>query len=319
MSLGVFIPARTKSKRLPNKLLLPMGDTNLFEIACKKIAAFPDRYGKYALACEEPFIEIAEKHGLKILLRDPETINLDDPIRITMGAVEQAEETHMMFLNPCLAFLRHNTILSTLKTFEQDNYDYATSVKEFHNWLLRNNGDPVTEIDYSSLNTKNILNYCQFAHCFHIFNRENFLSDGHMLQPDFSRFLFKRKRPSMSIRKKSISMRNGGGRILVYEIDVDGILCTNTKGEYQNAKPLQENIDKVNALFREGHFINIRTARGQTTGIDWLLFTKQQLAEWDVHYHTIGSKPYYDFIIDDKALECHKEDWHVQCIETVGG
>ena len=191
MSLGVFIPARTKSKRLPNKLLLPMGDSNLFEISCKKVANLPDKYGKYALVCEEPFIEIANHYGLKILMREPETIDLDDPIRVTMGAVEQAAETHMMFLNPCLAFLTYSSILDALQTFESHNYNYATSVKEFHNWLLMNHGEPVTEMDYCSLNTKRVNDYCQFAHCFHIFNRENFLKDGLMLKPGFKQIFIK--------------------------------------------------------------------------------------------------------------------------------
>ena len=97
---------------------------------------------------------------------------------------------------------------------------------------------------------------------------------------------------------------------MVYEIDIDGVLCTNTKGKYHKAKPFQENIDKVNSLFREGHIINLRTARGQTTGQNWILFTERQLIKWGVLYHTLGSKPYYDFIVDDKALD-HKEDWHV--------
>lgn len=183
MSLGVYIPARTKSQRLPNKLLLPLGDTNLFEIACEKLAALPKKYGRYALICEEPFIEIADRYNINILYRDPETIEIDGPIVKTMGAVAQAKETHMMFLNPCLAFLSLDTIENALWRFETEKMDYATSVKPFHNWIFTVAGKAASPIDYKELNTKAITGLCQAAHCFHIFNRERFLEDGMMLHP----------------------------------------------------------------------------------------------------------------------------------------
>lgn len=180
MSLGVYIPARTTSKRLPNKLLLPLGDTNLFEIACRKLAGLPKEYGRYALICEEPLIQIAKRYGIDILYRDPETIELDDPIIKTMGAVKDAKETHLMFLNPCLAFLSIKTIVDALKSFENSNWNYATSVKKFHSWIFYK-GEALNPIDYRSLNTKNIEGVYEMAHCFHIFNRKRFLEDGLML------------------------------------------------------------------------------------------------------------------------------------------
>lgn len=182
MSLGVFIPARTKSKRLPNKLLLPFGDSTLFEIACQKLSSLPDQYGKYVLVCEDSLIEIAKKYdNIEILYRDPETIDMDDPIIKTMGGVAKAKETHMMFLNPCLAFLSRATIIDALQRFEKKKLDYATSAKEFHSWLFNWQGVPFNQIDYSSLNTKNIMGVYEMAHCFHIFNKEQFLKDGMML------------------------------------------------------------------------------------------------------------------------------------------
>lgn len=185
--IGVFIPARTTSRRLPNKILLPFGETNLFDIACKKLSELPDKYGKYALVCEDELIEIAESHNVKILLRDKNTIDIDDPIRVVMGAVEQAEEKYLMFLNPCLAFFTTEMILHSLEQFEEllaSGMEYATSVKPFKNWVFDMKGNPVTPINYSELNTKNITGLCQAAHCFHIFNKDEFLKTGQMLQPN---------------------------------------------------------------------------------------------------------------------------------------
>lgn len=104
-------------------------------------------------------------------------------------------------------------------------------------------------------------------------------------------------------------------KVLIYEVDLDGTLCSNTYGDYFNALPIYDNINKVNKLFDNGNIININTGRGSTTGINWYDMTELQLKEWGVKYHTltVGKKPYYDYIIDDKAINSLKENW--RCIE----
>jgi hypothetical protein len=91
---------------------------------------------------------------------------------------------------------------------------------------------------------------------------------------------------------------------MIYCFDLDGTLCTNTEGSYEKARPFTERIQKVNQLFDEGHHIIVDTARGATTGIDWLELTTNQLKEWGLKYHElrVGKKINYDYIIDDKAI-----------------
>ena len=80
------------------------------------------------------------------------------------------------------------------------------------------------------------------------------------------------------------------------------MLCTNTDGKYGNAEPIWQNIEKVNALYEQGHEIILWTARGTQTGIDWLGLTAAQLKLWGVKYqHLEMGKPHYDMLIDDKA------------------
>lgn len=88
-----------------------------------------------------------------------------------------------------------------------------------------------------------------------------------------------------------------------YCFDLDGTLCTNTEGEYENAQPLVERIEKVNRLFDSGNKIIIFTARGSTTGINWTALTENQLTAWNVKYHSLQlGKPFADFYIDDKGV-----------------
>ena len=90
---------------------------------------------------------------------------------------------------------------------------------------------------------------------------------------------------------------------LVFCFDIDGTLCTNTEGAYEQAEPHLDVIAEVNRLFAEGHRIVLMTARGSTTGIDWRLLTEAQLERWGVRYHALHlGKPSADVYIDDKAL-----------------
>lgn len=88
-----------------------------------------------------------------------------------------------------------------------------------------------------------------------------------------------------------------------YCFDIDGTLCTNTEGAYEEAKPFPNVIARVNQLYAEGHQILLCTARGSTTGIDWRELTERQMAAWGVKYHALFmGKPTADLYVDDKAI-----------------
>jgi hypothetical protein len=88
-----------------------------------------------------------------------------------------------------------------------------------------------------------------------------------------------------------------------YCIDIDGTICTNTWGKYEEAVPLPGAVEKVNALYDGGHRIILFTARGTTTRIDWRPLTERQMREWGVQYHELHfGKPEADVYIDDRAL-----------------
>ena len=90
--------------------------------------------------------------------------------------------------------------------------------------------------------------------------------------------------------------------------DLDGVLCTNTWGEYEEAEPIPWAIERVNALAEAGHRIVVFTARGTATGIDWEPLTREQLERWGVAYDELSfGKPSADVYIDDRAV--HSDAW----------
>ncbi len=90
---------------------------------------------------------------------------------------------------------------------------------------------------------------------------------------------------------------------MIYYVDIDNTICKTEGNNYLFAKPIPENIAKINKLFDAGHEIHYYTSRGQTSGTSWTHITHKQLSVWGCKYHSLKlTKPSFDFIIDDKAL-----------------
>lgn len=96
--------------------------------------------------------------------------------------------------------------------------------------------------------------------------------------------------------------------------DLDNTLVTYpvAKGNYKTCKPIQENINFLNFLYKSGHYIIIYTARRMRTydgNIEKVKFhisdlTKKQLKKFDINYHElIFGKPYADIYIDDLSID----------------
>ena len=92
--------------------------------------------------------------------------------------------------------------------------------------------------------------------------------------------------------------------------DLDGVICNNTYGDYDNAIPIKEAVDKINSLYKKNFEITIFTARymGRSNGNTKEAYergyeqAKKQLKLWGVRHHKLVlGKPEYDIIIDDKG------------------
>jgi CMP-N-acetylneuraminic acid synthetase len=296
MKLCVFIPGRLASERLPKKLILPLGDSCLWEMALKKLDALPDRYLKVALASDLPLVEMARKHpGVQLLRRDPKTAAVDGPLKFIFKELEAVDATHLMFLNPCLSFLTTQTVVKALEEFEQRGMDYATSVKTFANWLFDAEGKPVNEIDYARLTTKEIEPLWQAAHCFHIFNREAFFADGMMLKAGHGVIEVP---PEESKHAKR------------YVIDIDNTiqqLAENGAGAGKT-RPIERNIARVNRLFDAGNTIVLWTSQKLDEEPGIREATVDRLRKWGVKYHELlFGKPRGDVFVDGKAMDYR--DW----------
>jgi len=319
MKLGIFLPGRLGSERLPMKLILPMGSTCLWEIACKKLKTLSEKYPVYELCNEAALIDIAEEVGVPVIVREFGTECIDGPLTQIFKDVQSIEDcTHLMFLNPCLAFLSADNIDKACQEFIASGENYATSVKPYKNWLWSNDkSTALTPVDYERLTTKEIPEHYEAAHCFHIFDKDQFFKDGHMLRQsclkisvdpeqvidvdtksdyDYVSYLWAKRHPETMLASDLV-------------FDLDGTICTDgdPKDDYASAKPIKERIVQVNAFHQRGIRITIDTARGHKhpeKRYDILKITEKQLKDWGVEYDSlrIGAKIPADLYIDDKAI-----------------
>ena len=89
---------------------------------------------------------------------------------------------------------------------------------------------------------------------------------------------------------------------MIIYVDIDGTICETNGSDYENSKPRQEQIEKINKLYEKGNTIIYWTARGTVTQIDWLKLIREQLSNWGCFYHDVRiGKPQYDLWIDDKS------------------
>jgi hydroxymethylpyrimidine pyrophosphatase-like HAD family hydrolase len=97
--------------------------------------------------------------------------------------------------------------------------------------------------------------------------------------------------------------------------DIDGIICTTKKKNYNFSKPIIKNIKFINKLYEQKYEIILHTARfmGRNKNVikkaekQAKKITLQQLKIWGVNYHKIFfGKPSFDIVIDDKNLQFNK-------------
>ena len=108
--------------------------------------------------------------------------------------------------------------------------------------------------------------------------------------------------------------------------DLDGIICNQTEGDYENAIPNKEAIRVINRLYNEGNKIIISTSRFMRRNKNNIIdtykegyeFTLKQLKNWKIKFHELNmGKPRYDFLVDDKSV-FFKNDWE-KIYKTLAG
>ena len=183
-NIGIFVPGRVASQRCPLKLVYKMkpDDKTLWDIACEKLEILSEYYSVYTLTSDFELQDLNKKYSsITHIKRDHKTSINDSPLSFVFKDVDKMDNEYLMFLNPCLPDLPVETITTCLNFFQKGNFDSATSVKKFQNWVINKEGQNLNKMDLKTLSTKTIDDTFVVANAFHIFNKNTFLETGEML------------------------------------------------------------------------------------------------------------------------------------------
>ena len=103
----------------------------------------------------------------------------------------------------------------------------------------------------------------------------------------------------------------------IFCFDIDNTICKTSGRNYQKSLPIKKNINLINKLQKEGHYIKIFTSRymGRTNSDSkkakkiGYKKTFKQLTKWGLIFDDlIMGKPRFDIYVDDKNLG-FKTNW----------
>lgn len=178
-TLSVLINARTKSSRLPRKLVLPFAGSTLIDIALEKLDRM-DFFAHRYFAVAEP--ELREKavgyRNVEILDRDPDAVQpgYNDHHKV-FAHYARVESDYIMWLNPCHPLLSLDTLRRAVDHVLATRHNSYTSVIPTTDWIFDEQGNAVTNTRATMLSTAHSQKFLKVAHAFHVIRKGFFLKD----------------------------------------------------------------------------------------------------------------------------------------------
>ncbi len=178
-TISVIINARTKSSRLPRKLVLPFAGSTMIDIALEKLNRmdfFTHRY--YAVAEVELKQKAVIYRNIQVLDRDPDAVQpgYNDHQKI-FAHYARVESDYIMWLNPCHPLLSLDTLRRAVEKVLVNKYNSYTSVVPTTDWIFDEQGCAVTNTRPDMLSSAHSPNFFKVAHAFHVIRKEFFLKE----------------------------------------------------------------------------------------------------------------------------------------------
>lgn len=178
-TISVLVNARTKSTRLPRKLVLPFAGTTLIDIALEKLNRMDFFAHRYFGVAEPELRSKAEAYrNVEILDRDPSAVmpGYNDHRKV-YAHYERVQSDYIMWLNPCHPLLSLDTLRRAVDQVLTTHYNSYTSVIPTTDWIFNADGEPITNTQASMLSTAHSRKFYKVAHAFHVINKQFFLRD----------------------------------------------------------------------------------------------------------------------------------------------
>ena len=124
--ISFMIQARLDSKRLPGKMLLPFGGSNLFEIAIQKLVdckSIPNK-NIYLSLYDQELKDIASKYPVNIFHRSENSVSESKEPRVVSEWGHKLLHKWFVTINACAPLLKVETIESFVKYYQSKLHIY---------------------------------------------------------------------------------------------------------------------------------------------------------------------------------------------------
>ena len=137
-----IVQARTQSTRVPNKMLKPFANSNLFEITVNKIiqSSFIPKDNFYLSIMDNELIEIAKKYNVNYFIRSEESTQEPVTLPKVFEWHNKLPFKYFVIINACNPLLKIETIENFTKQFIKSNSKGQFGVFEKKTFLFNNEG-----------------------------------------------------------------------------------------------------------------------------------------------------------------------------------
>lgn len=164
-----IIQARLNSERVPNKMLRPFGDTNLFSLSLDKVKQSDIPLEQFYVSVHEKKLkDIATEKGIQIYNRSYESANEDNDLQLIYEWWDKFPQyEYCILINSCNLFLEVDTINQFLDTFINSEHEGLFGVFPKKQYYWNEGGELITNwprgIDI--MNTKEVETIYEAGHC----------------------------------------------------------------------------------------------------------------------------------------------------------
>tara|TARA_R100000306_G_C4352605_1_gene130933 strand:+ start:248 stop:934 length:687 start_codon:yes stop_codon:yes gene_type:complete len=164
----IVTQARLNSQRIKEKMLLPIGDTSLWGIACDRMKELQNLgYNTLVAAGDQPLIDKASEHGIEdIWLRCTEGCNVDVGLHLIYEWWDKTPYKYCVLINPCLPFLKVETVVGFVNKYIEIEHEglFGVMKKKDYFWDSAHNLQTPWPDNCDILNTKAVCETYQAAH-----------------------------------------------------------------------------------------------------------------------------------------------------------
>ena len=182
-----IVQARKQSTRVPNKMLRPFANSNLFTIAIDKVLSTKiiPKENFYVSIMDPEFKEIAEERGVNVFIRSPDSVVEPLTLQKAFEWHDKLKYKYFVIINACNPLLKSSTITSFVSNFLKSDSRGQFAVMEKKTFFFDKEGKMVSRFNgpdkfKATLETKLVEPLYEAAHSLYAGTLEDIGKDIYM-------------------------------------------------------------------------------------------------------------------------------------------